>query len=112
MFGSDVAFPYRVATNADVNDFPRGIDIDGGLRRPGDRNVSRAVDSGLDIGHCRVNPDSVEEFSSLWHGDGCQHRNDAQREDDLYCRKPVSRSRLTSLGLAVWIAYGKYVLCR
>ena len=73
--------------------------------------MTGAAENGFDIGDGTANPNSVEQFRGLWHGDRRQHGKDAQRNCDFSDRERVS-VRLTSLGLSSGVAYVEYPLRR
>jgi len=68
--------------------------------------VTGAAENGFNVGHGTPNPNPVEQYRGLWHGDRRQHAKDAQRNGDFDDRERVSRVRLTSLGLGTGVAYG------
>jgi len=112
MFRPDVALSEGVDSDSHVHRAGYGIDFDRRLRRSRDRDVASSAEYRRDIRHCAANLNSIEQSRRLWHGDGGEDAQDAQRDSDFSYRERLSLRRLTSLGLSSWIAYGRYVLCR
>jgi len=112
VFGPNVASAQGIGSDAE-RDRARGwIYIDARLRRSANGHVASRAEHRLDVHHRTANFDSVEQFSRRWHCDGCQDTDNGERDGDFSYGERVSQRRISSPGMARWIAYDRYAMCR
>jgi hypothetical protein len=99
---SDLSASKRVGPDADRNHLGDGIDVHRGLCGPRYRRVAGAVEERFDLHDSTANPDPVEQIAGPWHGDGGEHAQDADDDDDLYDSERVSH-RCVSFPLIGWL---------
>jgi hypothetical protein len=92
---SNFAAPKGVDSDADADSLSDGIDIDRRLRGPGDCNVSSPAEKRFDLHYRAANAGPVEEIAGPWHGDGGEHAQDADSDDELEDCERVSHSWLS-----------------
>jgi len=97
VLGADIAVAYCVSADAQIDGVTSGVYVDARLRRPRDSQVSGTAEHHLDVHYRALDVDSVEEFRRLWHGDGGQHTDDAQRNGELDYRERAALLRISSL---------------
>lgn len=83
MISSNFASPEGIDSDADADSLGDGVDIDRGLSGPGDRNVSSTAEKRFDLHYRAANAGPVEQVARPWHGDGGEHGQDADRDDEL-----------------------------
>ena len=83
MISSNFASPERVDSDADADSLSDGVDVDRRLRGPGDGNVSSPAEKRFDLHYRAANAGPVQQIARPWHGDGEEHAQDADSDDEL-----------------------------